>query len=43
VKETRPGGVITGYGLEAEPDLSHSVIKREVKAQVTPEGKKKVE
>jgi len=34
VKETRPGGVVTGYGLEAEPDLSRSVIKRDVKAQV---------
>lgn len=39
VKETRPGGIVTGYGLEAEPDLSRSVIKREVKAQVIPTGK----
>ncbi len=36
VKETRPGGIVTGYGLEAEPDLSRSIIKREVKAQVIP-------
>lgn len=39
VKETRPGTIITGYGLEAEPDLSRSVIKREVKAQVIPQTK----
>lgn len=39
VKETRPGGIVTGYGLEADPDLSHSIIKREVKAQVIPEKK----
>ncbi|MDD5259845.1 MAG: LPS export ABC transporter periplasmic protein LptC [bacterium] len=39
VKETRPGGIVTGYGLEAEPDLSRSVIKREVKAQVIPQSK----
>lgn len=40
VKETRPDGIITGYGLEAEPDLSKSVIKREVKAQVLPKQEK---
>ncbi|MDD5491646.1 MAG: LPS export ABC transporter periplasmic protein LptC [bacterium] len=39
VKETRPGGIVTGYGLEAEPDLSRSIIKREVKAQVIPQNK----
>ncbi len=39
VKETRPGGIVTGYGLEAEPDLSRTVIKREVKAQVIPTSK----
>lgn len=39
VKETRPGGIVTGYGFEAEPDLSRSIIKREVKAQVIPEKK----
>jgi LPS export ABC transporter protein LptC len=39
VKETREGSIITGYGLEAEPDLSHSIIKREVKAQVIPKSK----
>jgi LPS export ABC transporter protein LptC len=41
VKETRPQGVVTGYGLEADPDLSRSVIKREVKAQVIQPEKKK--
>jgi len=41
VKETRPGGIVTGYGLEADPDLSRSVIKREVKAQVIPQNKEK--
>ncbi|MBI5554755.1 MAG: LPS export ABC transporter periplasmic protein LptC [Elusimicrobia bacterium] len=38
VKETRPGGMVTGYGLEAEPDLSRSIIKRDVKAQVIPQN-----
>jgi LPS export ABC transporter protein LptC len=41
VKETRPGGIVTGYGLEAEPDLSRSIIKRDVKAQVIPQDKEK--
>ncbi len=39
VKETRPVGIVTGYGLEAEPDLSRTIIKREVKAQVIPQSK----
>lgn len=40
VKKTGPRDIVTGYGLEAEPDLSQVLIKREVKAQVIIDEKK---
>lgn len=38
VRQTREDGVITGYGMEAEPDLSKVIIKNQVKGEVTNPG-----